>query len=77
LEDIMLHALLATIGALAILASLAAKFVRLPVDATLGDISGPDLPSAHGARSHRRDRGRVRVRCKSGRGDVLARAVAD
>lgn len=63
----MLDILLAMIGALAILASIAAKFIKLPADATACD-AGPDelhdtvsaRSSMHSARRCRRARRRAR-----------------
>ena len=85
----MLHVLLATIGALAVLASVAVKFAMLSADVVADDSAGADdaydaFPlrrPARGVRPHRRVRGATRTggaaRCKAARAGVLARAVAD
>lgn len=56
----MLHALSATIGTLAILASILAKFVKRPAAAAEGDV--PSLSSVRSDCPCHRRRGRVRGR---------------
>lgn len=64
----MLDALLATLGTLAVLASIAAKFLISSVGTDVDQETGRDQPHAHGGTSRRSRSSRVhRLACKQAR----------